>query len=301
MLKRARTWLAGFLLAIGWSGLHAEPPPPVAIGFYTPVIRDIPRKDVEVSLRFWIEEMARGMKLTYKPVQFYDDFASLRQDFLDGEINFMVATAMGIVQHIPASAIADGFSGYKLTDDHLVLVVRRDAGIRAPSDLAGKRVGLLEGDELSHIYLETLLMQTKGKLDWSRLGPISYEQRSSKLTHRLFFGQDDAALINRSGYEAALALNPQIGQKLQILHDYSFKSRSPHIGLFSTSVSPEHRELITQGGLSLNDSIRGQQVLEIYHADRMVRTPVSDLEPYWELLKTHRALKGANATKRDKR
>ncbi len=273
----------------------------MAIGFYTPVIRDIPRKDVEVSLRFWIDELARGMKLTYKPVRFYDDFASLRQDFLGGEINFMVATAMAIVQHIPASAIADGFSGYKLADDHLVLVVRRDAGIRSPSDLAGKRLGLLEGDELSHMYLETLLMQTKGKLDWSRLGAISYEQRSSKLTHRLFFGQNDAALINRSGYEAALALNPQIGQKLEILTDYSFKSRSPHIGLFSTSVSAEHRELMTQGVLSLNDNVRGQQVLEIYHADRMVRTPVSDLEPFWELLKTHRALKGATATKRDKR
>lgn len=301
MLEHARIWIACFLLVISYGGLHAEPPPPIAIGFHTPVIRDLPRKDVEVSLRFWIEEMARTIGVSYKPVRFYDDFASLRRDLLSGEINFIVATTMGIVQHIPASAIADGFAGYKLADDNLLLVVRREAGIRSPADLAGKRVGILDGDELSQIYLETLLMQTWGQPDWGRLGAIAREQRSTKLTHRLFFGQDDAALIHRNGYEAALALNPQIGQKLQILDDYTFKARSPHIGLFSSRISPEYRELVTQGSLNLNNNVRGRQVLEIYHADHMVRTPVSDLDAYWELIKTHRALKAASVAKRGKR
>jgi hypothetical protein len=301
IFKHARIWLVFLLFAMNMVGVHAEPPPSVAIGFYTPVIRDLPRKDVEVSLRFWIEELARSIGVDYKPVRFYDDYASLRRDLLDGEINFIVATTMGIVQHIPASELADGFSGYKLADDNLLLVVRRDAGIRSPADLAGKRVGILDGDELSQVYLETLMMRAWGQPDWGRLGAISREQRSSKLTHRLFFGQDDAALIHRNGYEAALALNPQIGQKLEILDDYSFKARSPHIGLFSSRVSPEHRELVTQGGINLNNNVRGRQVMDIYHADRMVRTPVSDLDPVWELIKTHRALKTASVAKRGKR
>jgi hypothetical protein len=44
----------------GLGRCRAEGLPPVAIGFYLPVVRDLPRKDVEVSLRFWVEELARS-------------------------------------------------------------------------------------------------------------------------------------------------------------------------------------------------------------------------------------------------
>jgi len=290
--QRARWFLRlAFALLPLLSGMAAgEALPPMAIGFYTPVVRDIPRKDVEVSLRFWIEELARSLNLTYKPVQFYDDLDTMRRDLGSGKLNFIVATSMGVAQHFPLDELSDGFSGYKNTPDHLFLVVRRDAGIRGPADLAGKRIGLLDGDELSNVYIETLMMKAWGKPDWKRLGPITRELRSGKLTHRLFFNQVDAALMLRSGYEAALALNPQIGQRMEVLEDFTFKTRSPHIGLFSSLVRPEHRELITQATLKLNDTPRGRQVMQIYQADTMVRTPVHDLDPYRELLETHRTL-----------
>ena len=264
--------------------------PPVAIGFYLPVVRDLPRKDVEVSLRFWVEELARSIGVSYQPVQMYDDLPSLKRDMASGKLNFLVTTAMGAVQHFAPEELADGFSGYKADPDHLLLVVRREAAIRTPGDLAGKRVALMEGDELADLYLETLLLKAWGKPDWKRLGPITREQRSGKLAHRLFFGQADAALIYRNGYEAALALNPQLGQRLQVLDDYSFKMRSPHIGLFSAQVRPEHRETITQATLRLNETARGRQVLQIYQADNLVRTPLRDLTPFRELLETHRKL-----------
>lgn len=265
-------------------------PPPVAIGFYLPVIRDLPRKDVEVSLRFWVEELARGLGLNYQPVQMYDDLPSLKHDLTSGKVNFLVTTAMGAVQHFAPEELADGFSGYKQDANHLLLVVRRDAGIGAPGDLAGKRLALTESDELSDLYLETLLLKAWGKADWKRLGPVTREQRSSKLAHRLFFGQADAALLYRNGYQAALALNPQLGQRLQVLDDFTFKMRSPHIGLFSAQVHPKDRETITQAALRLNETARGRQVLQIYQADNMVRTPLRDLAPFRELLETHRRL-----------
>jgi len=271
-------------------GLARAEPPPVAIGFYLPVVRDFPRKDVEVSLRFWIEELARNLGLSYQPVQMYDDLASLKRDMASGKRNFLVTTAIGAVQHFAPEELADGFAGYKQVPDHLLLVVRREAGISAPGDLAGKRVALMEGDELSDLYLETLLLKAWGKADWKRLGPITREQRSGKLAHRLFFGQADAALIYRNGYEAALAMNPQLRQHLQVMEAYSLKVRSPHIGLFSAQVRPEHREEITQAALRLNETARGRQVLQLYHADDLMRTSLRDLAPFRELIETHRRL-----------
>lgn len=292
MLGRFRRWLCLILLA-GLGSAGAESLPPVAIGFYTPVMRDLPRQDVEVSLRFWVEELARSLNLSYKPVRFYESMPDLRRDMLAGRINFVVGTSVDIAQNFALQELADGFSGYPANPNHLLLVVRRDSGIQGPSDLAGKRVVLMDRDRLSDIYLETLLHQARGKIDWKHLAPPGREQRSSKLVHRLFFNQADAALIYRNGYEAALALNPQIDREVRVLEPYSLEIRSPHIGLFSTQVAPEHRKAISDAAMKLNGTVRGRQVLQIYQADSIVVTTVKELEPFEKLLQTHRALKPA--------
>jgi ABC-type phosphate/phosphonate transport system substrate-binding protein len=273
----------------------ARPATEIAIGFYLPVIREISRKDVEVSLRFWTDELAETLGVGYRPIEFFDDLDKLRQAMRAGRINFMVATAMEVAQWFDPAELADGFSGYKALPDHLMLVVRRDAGIRGPADLAGKRVAMLNGDELSQVYLETLLLKAWGKADVARLAPIETEERSSKLLHRLFFGQADAALVLRNAYETAVALNPQVGQRLQVLDEYTLKIRSPHIALFSAQVSPADREEYTRGVLKLNATARGRQVLQIYQADGMVRSTLSDLAPFQKLWADYRALKGAAA------
>lgn len=278
------------LLLIHSGITRAESLPPIAIGFYSPVIRDLPRRDVEVSLRFWLEELSRSMGLDYQPIRMYDDVKEIKRDLVNGKLNFLVSTSMAVVKNFAPDELTDGFAGYKHTPDHLLMIVRRDAAIRSPSDLAGKRIALIDGDELSELYLETLLMRVWGKPDWKRLGAISLEQRSNKLVHRLFFDQADAALVYRNSYEAALALNPQLRQRLLVLDDYSLLIRSPHIGLFSTRIRPEQREAITRAAMQMNETARGRQILQIYHADSLERTSIKDLELFRELLEEHEKL-----------
>ena len=288
-------WLTLALFGLGLTIARAEVPP-IAIGIYMPVLRDVPRKDAEVSLRFWVEELAQSIGLSYKPIRFYDDLAEMKRDMDTGVLNFIVASSMGIVEHFSPDQLSDGFSGYKNTHDNLLLIGRRAANIHTFADLAGKRFSLLDQDELSDIYLQTLLMKTWRKPDESRFATIVREKRSGNLVHRLFFDQADAALVYRTSYEAALALNPQIEQRLQILESYSFKGRSPYISLFSSKLAPEHREAITAGAMKLNTSARGHQVLEIYKSDTMVVSKVQDLEPFRELLATYRVLKAESET-----
>ena len=60
-----RVGLALGLLCSVWNVWAEEAPPPIAIGFYTPVFRDVPRADVEISLKFWVEELGQLVKLRY--------------------------------------------------------------------------------------------------------------------------------------------------------------------------------------------------------------------------------------------
>lgn len=292
--------LGAFLLTLDRAWSQAAPLPLLTMGFYLPVLRDVPRRDVEVSLRFWLEELGRSVNIHLAPVQFYDDLALLKRDANAGQVNFMVGSGVGFAQHFADRDLADGLTGYKADHEDLLLVTRRDAGIRTVADLVDKRLALLEGDELTDVYLETLLMKAWGVLDWSRIGPITRERRSGKLVNRLFFNTADAAFIYRSGFETAAALNPQIGQRLEALDAFSFKTRSPYIGLFTSRTLAGDREDFIRGALTINDTARGRQVLQIYQAERMGRTAVEDLRPYRELLAVHAALKTSGLKKKAK-
>lgn len=285
-----RDWLLGTLGLLAGAG-HAAEPQPFRLGLYLPTLRDMPRKDVEVSMRFWYEELARAANVTFLPARYYDDMGSLKRDVDAGVVNFFIATVMAMAENFSSEDLRDGIASYKSVDDDLLLVVGREAGIRSIKDLPGKRLALMDSDELTEVYLETLLLTALGRTGPERLGPITRETRSSKLTHRLFFKQADAALIYRSGYEATLALNPQIAQRLQVLDAYTFKTRAPSIGLFSAQVDSVQREQMIRTMLEVGRTPRGRQVLELYQADTMVRASVSEIAPYQALLERRRALR----------
>jgi ABC-type phosphate/phosphonate transport system substrate-binding protein len=287
-MRYLRQGLLMLLFALATSAAHADEPPPIAIGFYMPLIRDVPRKDVEVTLRYWVEELTKPFNLTYRPVRLYDSMDELKRDMQADKINFMVASAMAVAQHFSNEELAGGFSGVKSTPENLLLVVRRAAGIRTLPDLTGKRVLVLDQDELSEVYLKTLLM--KASLSPNRLAAIKKEKRSNSLVLQLFFNQGDAALINRNAFEIARTMNPQIGERLEVLEAYTFEARASGTGLFSARISPEHRDFITQAALKIGTTARGRQLLDIYQADAMVKTDVSDLNPYRELLDAYAKL-----------
>lgn len=174
-------------------------------------------------------------------------------------------------------------------------MVRRDAAIRGLADLAGKRLALVDGDELSQVYLQHLMLKTWGKLDEGRLASVSRDRRAVSTVHRLFFNQADAALVERNAFEAALALNGQIAQQLQVLEDLSFRGGPPHIGLFSSRMAPQHVTVFSKAVMGLGKTPRGRQIMDIYHSDTMVVSRVSDLDPYRRLLAQHRALLAKSA------
>ena len=295
----ARATLLCIAMLCGAMGLARAEDPPLTIGLYMAVIREVPRKDVELSLRFWIDELSGGHEVNYKPIKLYDDIKNMVSDLKTGEINFIVAPGIDIVDNLQLDKLTDGFAGYRHSRDDVLLLVRRGAKITTPADLRGKRLSLLDDDLLMDKYMQTLLMRAGLRSNMSQLGSVIRETRCNKQINQLFFGQADAALVYSSSFEIARELNPQIAQRVQALDAYTFHIRSPYFGLFSTSVPPEYRERITNFALLLDNKARGRQVLQVYNADVMERTRVSDLKPFEILNEEYRKL--LQAEKKGKR
>jgi len=285
-----RFWLALALLVPALCLAQARTTTTMTMGLYLPVVRDVPRQDIEVSMNFWLQELARGANLGFNPVHFYTDMGEMKRDFDSEKINFLVAPALDLARLFRPDDLADGFTAYRQVPDDLILVVRREAGIRTPADLVGKRMALLKDEELSDVYLDTLMLKA-GKSGAADLRQASHERQSKNLIYSLFFNKADATLIYRNAYDTAVALNPQIAAMLQPLESFTFKTRAPYTSLFSARVPLAERENIIRSALDAINTARGQQVLAIYQADHMARTRVADLLPYQRLLQDHRSLK----------
>lgn len=282
-------WLSWPSLA--GSGVEERPSEfTLELGFLVTNLRDVSRTDVDISLRFWVDELIRSQQLR-ATTHLYDKVEAMRQDFSAGRINMIVLSGAEVVRHFPLEELAEGFIGYTDQPDNLLLVARQGAGIRSAADLAGKRLILTDSDPLSSLYLETLALRTFGDKGESALGAVIEVPRSNLAINRLFFGDADAALVSRSALDLAVNLNPQIGERTHVLDAYTLAIRSLNVGLFSRKVSLEDREHVLSIALELMKTPRGQQILELYRTAYVDRCGLENLEPVRRLFLENQALR----------
>lgn len=284
--------LAGLTwLNLAGSGVEERPSEfTLELGFLVTNLRDVSRTDVDISLRFWVEEMMHSQQLR-ATTHLYDKVEAMRQDFSAGRLNMIVLSSAEVVRHFPLDELAEGFIGYNEQPDNLLLVARQGAGIRSAADLAGKRLILTDADPLSRLYLETLALRTFGEKGETAFGAVIEVSRSNLAVNRLFFGGADAALVSRSAFDLAVTLNPQIGERIEVLDAYTLAIRSLNVGLFSRKVSLEDRERVLRLAFELMRTPRGQQILQLYHTAYIDRCGLNILEPVQRLFQENQSLR----------
>ena len=97
----------------------------------------------------------------------------------------------------------------------------------------------------------------------------------------LFFHKVDAAIIMKKTFRYAAELNPQIAHTLYIAQMTPYCAGN--FGFFTKAVDPQFAHYIKNLGLNLNDTKKGKQVLDIFRADAVIETKISDLKPIEKL------------------
>jgi hypothetical protein len=255
-------------------------------------LRDASRTDVEVSLRLWAEELMRTLEVPAE-IRFYDGMAEIRRDLDADRVNFVIADGLDLIRHFNPGDLADGFGGLAPSEDRMLLLTRKGAGIHSGKDLAGKRVLLLGNNAFSDLWLETYCYRTFQKpCDKAGL-LVSKESRSRQQVFKLFFDKADAALVRGYAYELTLDLNPQIRARTEILEQILIYPGS--LGLFSSRVSPAFREYVIAKVPQLHDHPRGRQLLEVMQTERVGRVPNALLDPIRQLRREHEVLTARHA------
>jgi ABC-type phosphate/phosphonate transport system substrate-binding protein len=287
LLRRALLALACCLVQAAAS---AAPPTGerLAVGVDLSALRDATRAEVEVSFRLWAEELMRTLEVPAE-ILFYADTAAIRRDFEQGKVNFVIAEGLSLLHHFSRDELADGLGGLAAGEDSLLLLVRRDAGIDGPASLAGKRLLLLTGNELSDLWLDTYCLRNLQRTCGRAGIKVQREKSGRQQVMKLFFGQVDAALVRGHVFEVAKELNPQIRDRIVVLETSRIYPSA--LGLFSSRVSLPFREYTINKATELNDYPRGRQLLSVMQTDRVGRVSLNLLEPIAGLLRENQSLR----------
>jgi len=171
-----------------------------------------------------------------------------------------------------------------------VLLVPRDSGMVSLAGLSGRSLILERGGKgrVPGMWLDVLLLRA----GLARSGALFSSTRQVTSTSRavlpVFFGQADACVVSREGFETMVELNPQLGEKLRVL------AISPGFlrGLvcLRQDVYEQYGDTIMESLLSLHTDPRGQQLLRLFHVSELVRVGDGFLDQVIALSEEHEAL-----------
>lgn len=266
------------------------------MGYYYNSISDVAnRTDIEISLNFWAKDLftteAKKQDFTITSTQavLYDHIEDMKNALERGELDLIVAPPLLISRYFERENLSDGFVGV-LEDkkpESLVLIVRSDKDINSVKDLRGKRLGMIENDELADIFLDTLMLKDLKK-SYKTIGLSIHQQK--KINHLIldiFFDRIDAGVVYMSSFNVMTELNPEIKNKIKILEELKIKGKN--FSYFRHNYPL--REAMTDVAMGFSDSPRGKLILEIFKTPEIDFCKVEDLDVFDKLYKDYLRLK----------
>ena len=253
------------------------------VGFYARAFPDFSLSDLEITVKLLSEEIGKQVGIQTS-VTVFNDLAEMHNAFEHGEINFVVASSLNLANAFENSHFSDGFRLVTANDfnDTLVVMTRKDAGLDNFRSLAAKRLTLVENDPIAHLYIDTLALSNFKKHYYESFKVIKNETKYMQIILKLFFGQTDVICVYQNAYAVAGELNPQILDKLQIVSQINGIPQG--LGFFHNKTSLLFREKVIAELLKLDTHARGRELLQLFKADKVIRTSPADLIPVKQLM-----------------
>ncbi len=245
--------------------------------------------DAQVALSLWTRELTPSSTLkTMQPKPLiFDNLQSIVKALNNRTIDFVAVTAIDYLKIRDRAPLEPAFVGSRrnaVGGDELVLLVRRDQGIRDISQLKGKRLIVHSGPiiETAHLWLSSV-MARRSLPDYERFfGSDKEVNKASQAVLPVFFKQSDACLVSKSAYETMVELNPQIGKELTVL--LSSDKLLDGIFCFHKLLRADIKAKMTKIAVNIHSTASGKQILTLFQIDDITPFNPSMLDPTMALL-----------------
>jgi len=197
---------------------------------------------------------------------------------------FLAVEDSGLVGPLLMSSVKE-----QLTEQY-VLLTRQESPIRTVEDLRGRRL-IISSDiraSLARIWLEVLCREHGlGPADTAlaRILPVG---KVSLVVLPVFFGQADACVVTRNGFDVMGELNPQVQKQLRVVAQS--QPVVPSVSGFRRDFPEAFKQRILAAAVNSCKKRSFEQVMALFKTDRLVVQPVSVLASARELLATYHRL-----------
>jgi len=242
------------------------------------------RTDIEISLNFWAKELfeseakKHNFLISSSKAILFDRIEDMQNAFQQGELDLIVAPPLLISRYFKRSELGDGFVGMLegKKPEALLLIARNDKDINGIKDLRGKRLELVEDDELADIFIDTLFLKELKKGYKNIDVAIERQKKSNRIILDVFFDKTDAGIIYSSSYTLMAELNPDIKNKIKPLAELPIKGRN--FSFFRRDY-PLIKEL-TSVAMRFPETVRGKQILEVFRTPEVINCKVEELDKF---------------------
>jgi ABC-type phosphate/phosphonate transport system substrate-binding protein len=262
-----------------------------SIGYTANTFFGVDIKDAAAAIDVWGKEMAHTAGLVGESHIYYD-IESMIKDFKEKKIETVVVRSIDYLRirdRIDSSLGLSQIKGGKKTVKYL-LITRVDSNISDIRDLNKKKIAILKNDDLGQIFLDLLLLRAKKPEAKQYFSDIDIKTKPSQVLLSVFFGQNDACLVNENVLITMSQLNPQIEKKLKIIQE------SPGLveglSIFRRELPESYKKKVLDVGCNLDRTPRGKQILLLFKMDGTFQLFEKDLDSLKKLLAEYDRLKG---------
>ncbi len=244
------------------------------MGYAGEVYPDVNNKDVSAAVgvltrRIVWEKIGKG------EARYYDNVWEMEKDFKAGRVQVLalpVEIFLELRNRIPIDPVLVS-STDRGHDTELLLMVRKDSGIRSVRDLKKRSIVLplrnRRHKDMYCVWLETLLMREGVGRDMdSFFSSVKGMRTVSKVVMPVFFKQADACVVSRQVFELTSELNPQIGRELTVISRIGNLAHG--IIAFDRRLPEETRQRFRQAFLTLHETPDGQQLLMLFQVRKLI-------------------------------
>jgi len=194
------------------------------IAFWKGIVSNISEREFKLGTSVIMKEFSKRISKNGTLVEpmIYTNKETIIESLKKNEIDLLIipTTLFFEIEHLDLiEFLAHGTIDGTLGGEYLI-AVNKDSNINKIEDLKDKKI-VIENEMTSGIskkWIEVLLSEKKLNKSVDFFSEITFVKKPLKAITPVLFGQIDACIINKRSFNVMNELNPQIGNKLKVIH-----------------------------------------------------------------------------------
>jgi ABC-type phosphate/phosphonate transport system substrate-binding protein len=250
------------------------------------MVADVNLNDARAAMLIWIKKMSRDLNfdVDFNPKVFDSTpeiLSRIRKSQLD-------AVVLNVIEYRQASewldstqVVADGGAA---GPEQYIILVKRAGGMSALADLRGRRLIMQKGTRMcvAPAWLSMLLDEGHHGPTEQFFGSVTADSKPSRVVLPVFFGQADAGMTSKRGFDIMSELNPQVAKDLKAIAISPAMVVSFYV--FRKNYTGVLRERLIKALSSLRTTTEGRQLATLFQFEELAIKDASCLSTALHIL-----------------